>query len=288
MNVKLREMKVNLIETGFFKADGGAMFSVVPKMLWEKRYAVGEDNLCPCALRSLLIRYENRTILVDCGIGTKHDEKYLSFHHLFGEDTLERSLLKYSVKLEDVTDVILTHLHFDHCGGATYYDEEGRGVPTFPNAKYWVSPEQWANYLNPNIREADSYFPDNMLPIYEAGLLHFITKETEIIPNLSFFVANGHTPGLLLPIVKTTNKTYAFTGDLIPNTANINLKWLASYDIEPLKSLQDKMKFFVQAVEKEYTLLFQHDYYTQCATIQRTERGIKLKDSFFFAELTEE
>lgn len=277
-------MKINLIETGFFKADGGAMFSVVPKLMWEKRYPSTGDNLCPCALRSLLIQKEERTILIDCGIGTKHDDKYLSFHHLFGEDTLEKSLQQQQVSLEEVTDVILTHLHFDHCGGATYYNEDGEAVPTFPNATYWVSPEQWSNYLNPNIREADSYFPDNMMPIYKKGMLNFITPSTQIIPELSFFVANGHTVGLLIPIIRN-NKTFAFTGDLIPNTANIALKWLASYDIAPLLSLEEKSRFLEEAVEENYTLLFQHDFYTASATLQRTPRGIRQKDCFRFSEL---
>lgn len=279
-------MKINLIETGFFMADGGAMFSVVPKLMWEKRYPTIENNLCPCALRSLLIQKENRTIIVDCGIGSKHDEKFLSFHHLFGEDSLENSLKKEGISPEKVTDVILTHLHFDHCGGATHYNKNGKATPSFPNATYWVSPEQWANYLNPNVREADSYFTDNMMPIYKEGMLQFITPETVLIPELSFFVANGHTPGLLIPIIETHDgNIFAFTGDLIPNTANISLKWLASYDIAPLESLKEKDIFLKTALEKNYILLFQHDYYTECATLIKTSRGAKIDKTFEYAKL---
>lgn len=277
-------MKIKLLETGYFKADGGAMFSVVPKSLWVRNYPDMENNLCPVASRSLLIEKEKRIIVVDCGIGTKHDEKYLSHHHLFGEDTLLKSLATNGIMPENVTDVILTHLHFDHCGGATYYDKTGRAVPTFPNANYWVTPEQWTNYLNPNIREADSYFPDNVLPIYELGRLKFITPTTSFFPEMSFFISNGHTVGLIVPIIQYKGKTLVFAGDMIPTAVNIPLKWLASYDIAPLISLAEKEPFMERAVNENYTLIFQHDYYRECATLERTVRGIKMKENFAFLE----
>ncbi|PVX52012.1 glyoxylase-like metal-dependent hydrolase (beta-lactamase superfamily II) [Balneicella halophila] len=284
---KIRKMEIHLLENKTFKADGGALFSVVPKFMWERKYPTITDNLCPVANRSLLIKTDERIYLFDCGIGSKLDEKAGKFHGISGENTLESSLAQHNLAPEDVTDVILTHLHFDHCGGVTKFNDQKEPIPTYPNARYWVSPEQWANYLNPNVREADSYFPENMMPIYERGMLHFVTPETSFFPELSFFVANGHTTGLLIPIVKYQGKAIAFTGDLIPNTGNIPLKWLASYDIEPLKSLEEKARFLEKAVEENYVLTFQHDYYTECATLQNVDGRIKLNKKLKFRELFE-
>lgn len=278
-------MEIHLLETPNFKADGGALFSVVPKFLWERKYPTVQDNLCPVANRCLLIKNNDRIIIIDSGIGTKHDEKTLAFHGVFGESSLEKSLANHQISPKDVTDVILTHLHFDHCGGATFYNEEGEAIPTFPNANYWVTPEQWANYLNPNIREADSYYPENMQAIYKQGLLRFITKSTVFFPEISFEVSNGHSTGLLVPVIKYRNKTLVFTGDMIPNTGNIPLKWLASYDIEPLKSLAEKAPFLEKAAEEQYILTFQHDYYTECATVEKIGNRIKLKEKFKFRDI---
>ncbi len=275
-------MEIKLLETPNFKADGGALFSVVPKVMWERKYPTVQDNLCPVGNRCLLLRDEKRVLIVDTGIGTKYDQKSLDFHGVFGDYSLESSLQKHGLTPNDVTDVVLTHLHFDHCGGATYYNENGEAVPTFPNAKYWVTPEQWANYLNPNVREADSYFPENMMPIYERGMLHFVTPKTTFFPELSFEVSNGHSIGLLVPIIKHKGKTLAFTGDMIPNTGNIPLKWLASYDIEPLKSLVEKEVFLQKAVAEDYILVFQHDFYTECATLKEVKGRIKLAEKLEF------
>lgn len=280
-------MNIYLLENRNFKADGGALFSVVPKIMWQRKYPTIEENLCPVGNRSLLLKDNDRIMIVDCGIGTKHDARTMQFHGVFGQNSLESSLAKYGFCPEDITDVLLTHLHFDHCGGATHYHETGETVPSFPNAKYWVSPEQWANYLNPNIREADSYFPDNMLPIYERGMLHFVTSKTQFFPELSFEISNGHSIGLLVPVIKYKGKTLVFTGDMIPNTGNIPLKWLASYDIEPLKSLIEKEIFLKKAVAEDYILVFQHDYYTECATLQEVNGRIKLKEKLKFKEILE-
>lgn len=278
-------MNIHLLENQNFKADGGALFSVVPKIMWERKYPVIKENLCPVGNRSLLLQDDKRIMVVDCGIGTKHDERTMQFHGVFGAHTLKSSLAQHGLQLEDITDVLLTHLHFDHCGGATHYNDEGKAVPSFPNAKYWVTPEQWANYLNPNVREADSYFPENMMPIYERGMLHFVTPNTSFFSELSFEISNGHSIGLLVPIVKYKGKTLAFVGDMIPNTGNIPLKWLASYDIEPLKSLAEKEVFLQKAVAENYILIFQHDYYTECATLQEVNGRIKLKEKLKFEEI---
>lgn len=278
-------MEIHLLENQNFKADGGALFSVVPKFMWERKYPTVENNLCPVANRSLLIKHDERIIIVDCGIGNKLDNKAKKFHGIFGEHTLESSLAQHQLTPNDITDIILTHLHFDHCGGATHYNSEGNATPSFPNARYWVTPEQWANYLNPNVREADSYFPENMMPVYERGMLHFVTPKTSFFPELSFFTSNGHSIGLLVPIVKYKGKTIVFTGDMIPNTGNIPLKWLASYDIEPLKSLTEKALFLEQAVNEDYILIFQHDYYTECVTLEKVNGRIKLKEKLRFSEL---
>ncbi|MBS9768218.1 MAG: MBL fold metallo-hydrolase [Flavobacteriaceae bacterium] len=275
-------MEIHLLETPNFKADGGALFSVVPKVMWERKYPTVQDNLCPVGNRCLLLRDAERIMLVDTGIGTKYDKRALEFHGVFGEFSLESSLAKIGLSPNDITDVLLTHLHFDHCGGATYYNENKEAVPTFRNAKYWVTPEQWANYLNPNVREADSYFPENMMPIFERGMLHFVTPKTLFFPELSFEISNGHSIGLLVPIVKYKGKTLAFTGDMIPNTGNIPLKWLASYDIEPLKSLAEKEIFLQKAVAEDYILVFQHDYYTECATLQEVKGRVKLGEKLEF------
>lgn len=278
-------MEIYLLENQNFKADGGALFSVVPKVMWERKYPTVKGNLCPVANRSLLVKHGGRIVIVDCGIGSKHDEKTMAFHGVFGEATLQSSLAQHGLRPEDITDVLLTHLHFDHCGGATHYNEKGVPVPSFPNARYWVTPEQWANYLNPNVREADSYFPENMLPIYEANRLDFVTPTTTFFPELSFEISNGHSIGLLVPIVKYKGKTLAFTGDMIPNTGNIPLKWLASYDIAPLKSLDEKAPFLEKAVAEDYIFVFQHDYYTECATLEKVNGRIKLKEKLRFEEI---
>lgn len=280
-------MNIQLLETPNFKADGGALFSVVPKTMWQRKYPTIEGNLCPVSNRSLLVQDADKVLVVDCGIGTKYDKKTMQFHGVFGEDTLEKSLAKHGLSPEDVTDVLFTHLHFDHCGGATKFDENGDLVPTFPKAKYWVTPEQWANYLNPNVREADSYFSENVMPIFERGMLHFVTSQTQFFPEMTLEIFNGHTCGFVVPYVKYKGKTLVYTGDMLPNSGNIPLKWLASYDINPLASLREKEAFLQKAAAENYILLFQHDFYTECATLQSVNGRVKLGEKMTLAEVLE-
>jgi len=257
------------------------MFGVVPKFMWNKKYPADENNLCDCALRSMLIVDGDRRILIDNGTGDKQADSYTSHYHLWGDDTLQSSLSKLGFDFEDITDVIFTHLHFDHCGGATRYKAGTKELElVFPNATHWVSKAQWENYLNPNVREGDSYFPENMMPIFEAGKLNLVEEDGELFPNVEVRQFNGHTKGLMAVLVHDTDKTIAFTADFIPTLANVNLKWIAAYDLFPTVVLKEKEDFLKEAVEKNYTLFFQHDIQNECCSLEKTARGIKPKESF--------
>ena len=279
-------MQIYSIETGNFKCDGGAMFGVVPKIMWSKKYPADENNLCDCALRSMLIVAGDRRILIDNGTGDKQADSYTSHYHLWGEDNLEASLHKLGFSFEDITDVIFTHLHFDHCGGATRYKEGTKELElAFPNAEHWVSKTQWENFLNPNVREGDSYFAENMMPIFEAGKLNLVEEDGELFSNVEVRMFNGHTTGLMAVLVHDEDKTIAFTADFIPTMANVNLKWIAAYDLFPTLALHEKERFLNEAVEKNFTLFFQHDIMNECCSLKQTERGVKPKASFALKSL---
>jgi len=279
-------MEIYTIETGNFKCDGGAMFSVVPKLFWSKKYPCDEDNLCNCAIRSMLVIDGDRKILIDNGTGDKQSEEYFKHHHLNGEADLLSSLSKVKVDPKEITDVVFTHLHFDHCGGAVKYNASRNGFElVFPNATHWVSRDQWENYLNPNIREADAYFMENILPVKEAGKLQIVEKEGELFPKFEVRFMNGHTPGFMVSIIKDENQTIVFAGDFIPTTANVPVKWLASYDLNPTDSLREKQVFLKEAVENNYILFFQHDITTECCSLRQTERGVKVDKCFSLKEI---
>lgn len=274
-------MKIYSLETGNFMCDGGAMFSVVPKAYWSRKYKCNEDNNCNCALRCLLIIDGDKKILVDTGTGNKQSEEYFAGQHLNGTDTLDKSLAEIGLSSTDITDVILTHLHFDHCGGAVKKNKEtGDLFLAFGNAQYWVSKTQWDNFNNPNVREADAYLKENIIPVFESGKLNFINKNCELFPGIELRLFNGHTFGLMLPFIKIEDATVVFCGDFIPTAVNLPVKWLASYDINPLDSLDEKASFLKEAVENNYTLFFQHDIDTQACNLQNTPRGIKIKNKF--------
>ena len=286
-------MKLYSINTGYFKLDGGAMFGVVPKTIWNKINPADENNLCSWALRCLLIGDGDRLILVDNGNGDKQDAKFFSHYHLHGDDTLEKSLAIYGFIKDDITDVFLTHLHFDHCGGSIKREGD-KLVPNFKNATYWSNKEHWEWATEPNEREKASFLKENILPIEESGKLRFIEVakgnesklgEVKFSENISVRFVNGHTQAMMLPQVNYNGKTVVFMADLLPSAGHIPIPYIMAYDMQPLLSLQEKRSFLKEAVEKDYILFFEHDKDHECCTLQQTERGIRPKKFFRLEEI---
>ena len=286
-------MKLYSINTGYFKLDGGAMFGVVPKTIWNKINPADENNLCSWALRCLLIEDGNRLILVDNGNGDKQDAKFFSHYHLHGDDTLEKSLAKYGFTKDDITDVFLTHLHFDHCGGSIKREGD-KLVPNFKNATYWSNKEHWGWATEPNEREKASFLKENILPIEESGKLKFIEVakgndsklgDVKFSENISVRFVNGHTQAMMLPQINYNDKTVVFMADLLPSAGHIPIPYIMAYDMQPLLSLQEKRSFLKEAVEKDYILFFEHDKDHECCTLQQTERGIRPKKFFRVEEI---
>jgi len=274
------------IETGNLKLDGGAMFGVVPKVLWQKQYPADENNLCNWAMRCLLIEDDNRLILIDNGIGDKQDHSFLKHYFLNGDDTLEGSLARFGFKPEDITDMVLTHLHFDHCGGSIKYNDDSTAFElTFPNATYWVSKAQYEWATNPNHRESASFLKENIFPIEESGHLKLIEEEGEILPNISIRIFNGHTEGQLIPLINYHGRTIAFMADLLPAATHIPMPWIMAYDTKPLLTLDDKARFYHEAVPGDFVLFFEHDLYNECCTLQDTPKGVRVKEKFMLAEI---
>lgn len=289
-------MKLYAVNTGYFKLDGGAMFGVVPKTIWSKTTPADENNLCSWALRSLLIQDDDRLILIDNGTGNKQSEKFFSYYYMFGNDSLESSLAKYGFSKDDITDVILTHLHFDHCGGSIEKDASGNLVPAFKNATYWSNAIHWDWAIHPNDREKASFLKENILPIEASGQLKFIdVKDNDpnefvlypsgITKNISIYVANGHTKGLMVPIIQYNGKTIAYVADLIPSIPHIPIAYVCGYDSFPMISMQEKKAFLQAALQGNYTLFFEHDEKHECCNLQQTERGIREKDIFSLSEI---
>ena len=274
-------MKLYAIKAGTFKLDGGSMFGVVPKVLWQKKYPADENNLCTWALRCLLVDNGERKILIDTGIGDKQEEKFLRHFHLGGEDTIEKSLAKYGFSCDDITDVIFSHLHFDHCGGGVKYNEDKTEITlTFKNALYWISKQQWLNAVKPNIREKASILEENFLPIKDTGQLRLIEKDTEIYRGVETRIFNGHTDGLIVTFVKCNDRTVVFAADLIPSTAHISLPYVMAYDNQPMVTLKEKEEFLKEALKNDYILFFEHDLYNECCSLQMTDKGVSAKDTF--------
>lgn len=279
-------MKLYSINTGYFKLDGGAMFGVVPKSIWNRVNPADENNMCSWAMRCLLIEDGNRLILIDNGMGNKQDEKFLSYYYLHGNDSLEKSLSNYGFGLSDVTDMVLTHLHFDHCGGSIKYNADRTKLePAFKNATYWCNAKHWEWAMHPNAREKASFLKENILPIQESGQLKYLTKETELINGLSFLEVNGHTEAMMLPLVKQGNNTLAFMADLIPSAGHLPLPYVMGYDMRPLETLKEKELILNTACDNNWRLFFEHDPNIECVTLERTEKGIRKKDSFNLSEL---
>ncbi len=286
-------MKLYTINTGYFKLDGGAMFGVVPKSIWNKINPADENNLCSWALRCLLIEDGNRLILVDNGNGDKQDAKFFSHYHLHGDDTLDKSLAKYGFNKDDITDAFLTHLHFDHCGGSIVREGE-KLAPAFKNAVYWSNKAHWDWAVHPNEREKASFLKENILPIKESGRLQYIDvageedsqlSRTSFTQHFSVLFVSGHTEKMMLPLIRYQDKTIVYMADLLPSHGHIPLPYVMAYDMFPLTTLNEKRSFLEEAVENDYYLFFEHDPVYECCNLQRTERGIRPKEFFKLEEI---
>lgn len=271
-------MEIKTIEAGHFKADGGACFGVVPKRVWKKRYPGDEENFCKLTMRCLLVDTGSKKILIDTGTGNKQKD-YLRFYGVREIVDFEAALQRFNLTCNDITDVILTHLHFDHCGDCTRYNEHKELILTFPNADYWVGKTQWENFLNPNVREGDAYFPENMLPVRDSGRLKLVADTTELCPDVTLKLFNGHTPGQLVTYIRKDDKTFVYVGDVIPTLANIPLAWVSAYDIFPVTSMTEKKVLLDEAVACKQILIFEHDAYTECCTVTESNGKYKVLDS---------
>ncbi len=287
-------MKLYSINTGFFKLDGGAMFGVVPKSIWNKLNPADENNLCSWALRSLLIEDGNRLILIDNGIGNKQGEKFFSHYYLHGTDSLDNSLAKNGFHRNDITDVILTHLHFDHCGGSIEREGE-RLVPAFKKATFWSNEKHWQWATQPNEREKASFLKENILPIRESGQLKMIPagesdssklSSAYFSDSLSIRFVNGHTEKMMLPQVNYNGQTIVFVADLLPSVAHLPIPYIMAYDMFPLTSLNEKKSFLQEAASNDYLLFFQHDPVIECCSLQQTDKGVRSKENFKLSDIS--
>ena len=283
-------MKIHVLNTGYFKLDGGAMFGVVPKVIWQKSNPPDENNMCSWAMRSLLIEDGNHLMLIDAGIGDKQNEKFFSHFYRYGNDSLHGNLAKLGFHASDVTDVFLTHLHFDHCGGSIEWNDSKSGYrPTFPSATYWSNEKHWLWATEPNPREKASFLAENILPIQESGQLQFVERNGLLTQNalagidLSFF--DGHTESMMLPQIQYKGKTLVFMADLLPSTGHIPLPFVMGYDTRPLLTLTEKERFLKEAADNGYVLFLEHDAVHECCTVQHTEKGVRLKETFSFSDL---
>jgi glyoxylase-like metal-dependent hydrolase (beta-lactamase superfamily II) len=279
-------MKLHAINAGHFKLDGGAMFGVVPKSLWNKANPADENNMCSWALRCMLIEHGNHRILIDCGMGDKQDEKFFSHYYMHGEDTVDGGLAAAGFKREDITDVFLTHLHFDHCGGAIRRNEKGELVPAFPNALYWTNRAHWASATAPNEREKASFLKENILPLEEHGVLRYVEGEdgVEWMPDIRVRFVSGHTDAMMLPQIKVDGRTLLYCADLLPSSHHLPLPWVMAYDMRPLETLGEKKRLLQEAVSNDWTLFFEHDPEHECASVEQTERGIRIGKRFRLSE----
>ena len=284
-------MKIYPIETGNFKLDGGAMFGVVPKVLWQRTNPADNNNLIDMSLRCLLIEDGEKLILIDTGVGNKQSEKFFSHYYLFGNFSLDKSLAKLGFHRNDITDVFLTHLHFDHCGGSIQFNKNKTGYePAFKNAKFWSNANHWQWASEPNIREKSSFLKENIHPIHESGQLNFVSVgETNFNPTseLGFGIlfVDGHTEKMMIPHLQYKGKTIVFTADLLPTVGHIPLPYIMGYDTRPLVTMDEKQKFLKLAADKNYLLFFEHDAFNELCTVKHTEKGVRLEQTYSFNEL---
>jgi glyoxylase-like metal-dependent hydrolase (beta-lactamase superfamily II) len=279
-------MKLHTINTGLFKLDGGAMHGVVPKSMWNKSNPADENNLCTWAMRCLLMEENNKLILIDTGMGNKQDEKFFSHFHPHGDDTLEKSLNVLGFSSDDITDVFLTHLHFDHCGGAIKRAGE-KLIPAFKNAIYWSNETHWNWAIQPNAREKASFLKENILPIQESGQLKFIEHKEGIsfTDNMEIRFMNGHTESMMLPLINYNGQKILYCADLIPSAAHISLPWVMGYDMRPLDTLSEKEKVFNEAIENNWLLFFEHDRLNELGSLQQTEKGARINELLLLKDI---
>ncbi len=276
-------MKLIPISAGNFHCDGGALFSVIPKKLWSKVYPADENNFTKLALRCLLVVSGEKKILIEAGIGNHFPEKHLQNNGVENENSLEESLQKNGYSADEITDVLFTHLHWDHCTGPVK-SNNGKLEPAFPNANYWCSKTQWEHSKISNVREKAAYHNEVLDFLFKTGKLNLVENEGELFPNIEVRFYDGHTPGQMIPFIHAENKTVVYMADLIPTAANIPLLWLAAYDLYPVKALEEKEKFLDEAAKNGYILFFEHDFYTECATIVKTEKQFAAKVKFGLTE----
>ena len=283
-------MILHPLNTGNFKLDGGAMFGVVPKTIWQKTNPSDSNNMCDWAMRSLLIENGKQLILVDTGIGDKQSEKFFSHYHLSGTDSLIGNLNRLGFAPEDITDVFLTHLHFDHCGGAIQWNKDRSGFePVFKNANYWSTENHWKWATEPNQREKASFLTENILPIQESGQLKFVQRtgdfSTNIFENFDVLFVDGHTESMMIPHIHYKGKTLVFMADLLPSVGHIPLPYVMGYDTRPLITMEEKGSFLSKAASDQFVLFFEHDAVNECCTLQHTEKGVRLHETFHFSDL---
>ena len=279
-------MKLIPISAGNFHCDGGALFGVIPKKLWSKQYLADDDNFTKLALRCLLVDTGDRKILIEAGIGNHYPEKHFDNNGYTAGNYLNESFELNGYSVHDITDVFFTHLHWDHCTGAIKTENE-KLVPVFPNANYWCSKTQWEHAKISNVREKAAYHTDILNFFYESGKLRLIEFEGELFPGFSVRFYHGHTPGLAIPFIQAEEKTFVYTSDLVPTTANVPLLWIAAYDLEPVKTMEEKEVFLKEAAERNYILFFEHDFYTECCTVAQTEKGFLVQNRYQLTELNE-
>lgn len=274
-------MNLHVIQTGYFKLDGGAMFGVVPKSIWQRTNPADENNMCTWSMRLLLIENGKQLILIDCGIGDKQDEKFFSHYSLSNILSVEQALNQKGFTCNDITDVVLTHLHFDHCGGAINRKKSGEGYePAFKNANYWSSQRHWEWATKPNAREKASFLKENILPIQESGQLKFVERNGDftanVFPGIDMLFVDGHTDSMMIPHIHYKDKTIVYMADLLPSVGHIPLPYVMGYDTRPLITLDEKGKFLNKAVENNYVLYLEHDGVNECCTLKNTEKGVRL------------
>lgn len=279
-------MELYTINTGFFKLDGGAMFGVVPKVLWSRTNPSDEKNLCNWAMRSLLAVDGDRVVLIDNGIGDKQDAKFLSLYYLHGDDSLQKNLHRLGVNFNQITDNFLTHLHFDHCGGGIRYGSHGQYEMTFPRATYWSNSEHWQWATVPNPREKASFLTENILPMQDLGHLQFLDLgQKSLFPGFDFITVDGHTDKQMLPKIQYKGKTVVFVADLLPSVGHIPLPYVMGYDTRPLITMSEKQAFLEEAAREEYVLFLEHDPVNECCTVKMTDRGVRLDQTFRLDEI---